>query len=543
MQSLMMDTPLTITEIMRFADTNYGHVEVVSVTQDQPLHRCRYADVFRRSRQLANALRALGLSPNDRVATLAWNDYRHLELYYAVSSAGYVLHTVNPRLYVEQITYILNHAADRVIFLDPMFVPLLEGLAEHLTAGPQLVVLTDRDHMPESSLKLLCYDELLAEQATTFDWPDLDERAASALCYTSGTTGNPKGVLYNHRSTVLHAYAAATPNVMAMGHNDSVLAVVPMFHANAWGTPYIAPMVGAKMVFPGPRMGDGETLQGLIEGEGVTIALGVPTVWLGLLNYLKQSGKTVPSLNRTVVGGAACPLSIMQDFEQQYGVYTHHAWGMTEMSPLGTFNTLLPGQNELPPAERDAVRASQGRAVFGVDMRIVDDDDNELPRDGEAFGALQVRGPWICSGYFQLEGDSDAHTGDGWFSTGDVATIDELGFMRITDRTKDVIKSGGEWISSIELENQAVAHPEVAEAAVIGVSHAKWSERPLLIVVKEPDANVSREDLLTWLEDKVAKWWIPDDVAFVDELPHTATGKIHKVTLREQFADYRFPTE
>ena len=543
MRSLMMDTPLTITEIMRFAQRNFGATEVISVTADDPHHRATFSEVFARAGQLANALSAMGLKHGDRVATLAWNDHRHLELYYAVSCAGYVLHTVNPRLYVEQITYIINHAEDRVVFLDPMFVPLVEGLFEGLEGRPKLVVMCGRASMPNSELPLLCYEELLADHPTAFDWPELDERAPSALCYTSGTTGNPKGVLFNHRSTVLHGYASCSPNAMGLGRRDTVLPVVPMFHANAWGTPYAAMMAGARLVFPGPKMGDGEALQGLIESERVTIALGVPTVWLGLLAYLRESGKTVPTLERTVVGGSACPLSIMEEFQDKYGVYTHHAWGMTEMSPLGTLNTLLSGMEELGREDLDRVRAKQGQAVFGVDMKIVDDDDKELPWDGEAFGALKVRGPWVCSDYFKLDGSSESHDADGWFATGDVATIDPLGYMQITDRTKDVIKSGGEWISSIELENLAVGHPAIAEAAVIGVAHKKWAERPLLIVVKEEGQKVGREDILTWLEGKVAKWWIPDDVAFVDELPHTATGKIHKVTLREQFEGYELPNQ
>jgi acyl-CoA synthetase (AMP-forming)/AMP-acid ligase II len=539
MRGLMMDTPLLITEIMRFAERNYPKVEVVSVTADTPRHRCTYGDIFRRARQLANALGKLGLKAGDRVATLAWNDYRHMELYYGVSCAGYVLHTINPRLFAEQLAYIVNHAEDQVICLDPMFVPLLEAIKDHLATVRHLIVLTDRSHVPDSKLDLLCYEDLLADEPDSFAWPEIDERAASSICYTSGTTGNPKGVVYSHRATVLHAYGACMPNAMGLSHSDAVLPVVPMFHVNAWGTPYAAPMAGAKLVLPGPKMGDGEALQALLEAEHVTVSLGVPTVWLALLGYLRESGKTVPALQRTIVGGSACPLAIMDEFQERHGVYTHHAWGMTEMSPLGTLNTLLPGMENLPKAERDKVRAKQGRAIFGVDMKIVDDEDRELPWDGKAFGNLKVRGWWIASDYYHPDEPAGAHDDKGWFSTGDVATIDPNGYMQITDRTKDVIKSGGEWISSIDLENEAVAHPAVAEAAVIGVAHKKWSERPLLLVVKAPDAQLSREDMLAWFKGKVASWWIPDDVVFVDELPHTATGKISKLELREQFGTYQ----
>ena len=539
MRGKMMTTPLTITEIMRFADRHHGRTEVVSVTADQPLHRCTFNDVFRRARQLANALSRLSIEPGERVASLAWNDYRHLELYYGVACAGRVLHTINPRLFAEQLVYIINHAEDRVLFFDIAFLPLIEALADKLPTVDAYVVLTPPENMPESTLSALhSYESLLEAEADEYEWPGLDENSANLLCYTSGTTGNPKGVLYSHRSTVLHAYACCMPDAMRLSQRDTVLPVVPMFHVNAWGTPYACAMTGAKMVMPGPRMADGETLQRLIEQEEVTIALGVPTVWLALLAYLRESGKTVPSLARTVIGGAACPPSVIQEFEEKHGVHTHHAWGMTEMSPLGTFNSPLRAVEDLSPAERDAVRLKQGRGLFGVDMKIVGDDGEELPWDGEAFGDLKVKGWWVCDGYFGEDGSSDAHDENGWFATGDVATIDPLGYMKITDRTKDLIKSGGEWISSIELENLAVAHPDVAEAAVIGISHEKWTERPLLIVVPEDGSSPDKQELIAWFKGKVADWWIPDDVALVDELPHTATGKISKVTLREQFADY-----
>jgi fatty-acyl-CoA synthase len=544
MHGLMMNTPLTITSIMRHVERNSPEGEIVSVTADQPLHRLTYRQAFARARKLANALSRLGIASSERVATLAWNDYRHFELYYAISCAGFVLHTINPRLFAEQIKYIVNHAEDRYIFTDVMFVPLLEKLAPQLPGVEGYVVMTDAAHMPQSTLpNLLCYETLLEAESEDFEWPELDENTASALCYTSGTTGNPKGVLYSHRATVLHTYASALPDVMNLRAGDVVLPVVPLFHANGWGTTYTVPMVGAKLVFPGPKLGDGETLHRLMESEGVTAALGVPTVWLALLQYLRDSGVTLTTLQRTIVGGSACPLAIMDEFREKHGVETHHAWGMTEMSPLGTFNSLLPGMETLDHQALQAVRAKQGRAVYGVEMKIVDDEDNELPWDGERFGTLKVRGPWIASDYYRTGEKGSALDSKGWFNTGDVATIDASGYMQITDRTKDVIKSGGEWISSIDLENAAVAHPGVLEAAVIGVAHAKWAERPLMIVVPGEGGNLDKETLLEFLAAHVAKWWLPDDIVFVDEIPHTATGKISKVGLRERFGDYRLPTD
>lgn len=537
MNGLMMDTPLLISSIMNHAERNHPNQEIVSLVANEGKHRYTYGEAFARSRKLANALAKLGLNDGDRVATLAWNDYRHFELYYAISSSGYVCHTINPRLFPEQLVYIINHAEDRWLFVDPAFIPMLEGISDQVSLEG-IVVLCKPENMPETSLpNVHCYETFIADESETYEWPNLDENAASALCYTSGTTGNPKGVMYSHRSTLLHAYASALADSLGVCRADSVLPVVPMFHVNAWGVVYSSPMVGAKLVFPGPSMGDGEALHGLIDSESVTIAMGVPTVWLALLNYLESSGKHVETLSRTVVGGSACPLSIIKAFDEKYDVYTHCAWGMTEMSPLGTANVPTPAQRALPEAELDKLRVKAGRAVFGVDMRIIDDNGNELPWDGVQFGALQVRGPWICSDYFKLDKVSDAHE-DGWFNTGDVATIDSDGNMQITDRIKDVIKSGGEWISSIDLENTAVGHPAVAEAAVIGVSHPKWTERPLLVVVKHEGEALSKEEMLAWFDGKVAKWWIPTDVEFVAELPHTATGKLQKMTLREQFKDY-----
>lgn len=535
----MMNLPLTITSILEFAEKVHGDAEIVSVTHDNPRHRYRYRDAFARCRQLANALQAAGVEQGDRVATLAWNDYRHFELYYAISCSGAVCHTINPRLFPEQIEYIVNHAADTLIFVDPMFVPLLAGLADKLSTVKQIIVLGDADAIADCGLAgVTDYESFIGAHSTDFDWPELDENAASALCYTSGTTGNPKGVLYSHRSTVLHSYGAALPDTMSMSARDVILPIVPMFHVNAWSIPYGAAMVGAKLVFPGSRMADGETLQRLMEEEAVTMSAGVPTVWLALLTYLRDSGLKIDSLERVVVGGAACPLSIMEEFSELHGVTTHHAWGMTETGPLGVFNTPRPGTEALPKDQQDAIRIKQGRPVFGVDVRIVNDDGEVQPWDGESTGEVRVKGNWICSGYYGVN-TPDSHDADGYFGTGDVASMDAQAFMKITDRTKDVIKSGGEWISSIDLENAAVGHAAVAEAAVIGVPHEKWTERPLLIVVPAQDQRPDPADILAFLDGKVAKWWIPEDVVFVESIPHTATGKISKKDLRVQFADYK----
>ncbi|NOX67826.1 MAG: long-chain-fatty-acid--CoA ligase [Gammaproteobacteria bacterium] len=542
MHGLMMDSPLLISAIVRHAERNFPDREIVSVTADNPLHRYQFSDCIQRIHQLANALDKLGLAHGDRVATLAWNDYRHVEAYYGIGGAGYVCHTVNPRLFPEQIVFIINHAEDKWILTDPMFVPLLEKIADQTPNVEGYVVLTSEDQMPDTRLKnAISYEALIKDESDTYEWPELDERSAVALCYTSGTTGDPKGVLYSQRSTVLHALAGIAPDVMCLSTRDCVLPVVPLFHVNAWGIPYAALMVGTKLVLPGPKMGDGETLYALMEAEGVTLALGVPTVWLALLQYMESHGKRLDGLQRTIIGGAAVPESMIREFRDKHDVVVQQGWGMTETSPLGTVNSLKAGMENLSPDETIAVRTKAGRGIFGVEMRIVDDDQNELPWDGVAFGALQVCGPWVCSDYYKLEGAAGTHTDDGWFDTGDVAKIDPEGFMQITDRTKDVIKSGGEWISSIEIENVAVGHPSVAEAAVIGVAHPKWTERPLLIVIKAEGADLTKEEMLKWFDGKIAKWWYPDDVLFVDEIPHTATGKIQKVKLRQQLADYKLP--
>ena len=542
MHGLMMDTPLLISSIAEHAANFHGDREIVSVTMDNPRHRYTVRDSVQRARQLAGALDKLGLERGDRIATIAWNDYRHLEIYYGVSGAGYVCHTINPRLFPEQLVFIINHAEDRYICTDLMFVPLLEKLLPQIPNVEGFVIMTDAAHMPETSLpNAVCYETMIEAESTDYDWPQFDERTASALCYTSGTTGDPKGVLYDHRSTVLHAYAAVAPDVMNLSSSDVVLPVVPLFHVNAWGIPYSTFMTGAKLVFPGPKMGDGEALYGLLEAEGVTVALGVPTVWLALLQYCEQAGKVLESLERTVVGGAAVPRSMIEQFKKVHDVQLIQGWGMTEMSPLGTANTPKAGQESLTEDERFDLATKAGRGIYGCELRIVDDEGRALPWDGVAYGALQVRGPWICSDYYKLEGAAGTHTEDGWFDTGDVATIDPQGYLAITDRTKDVIKSGGEWISSIELENAAMGHPAVAEAAVIGVAHPKWTERPLLVVVPADGQQIDKQELLDFFKGKVADWWIPNDVAFVDELPHTATGKIKKIELRRQFADYALP--
>jgi acyl-CoA synthetase (AMP-forming)/AMP-acid ligase II len=538
-----MDMPLTITSIMRHAQTNHPNTEIVSVTADNPRHRYTYADAFRRSRQLANVLSEYGIKSGDRVATLAWNDYRHFELYYAISGMGAIIHTVNPRLFPEQISYIINHAEDRLIFVDPILLPAVEALKDEIKSVEAFVILTDDSNMPETSLaNVHSYESFIGEAPEEFEWPELDERSASSLCYTSGTTGNPKGVLSSHRANVIHSYASITPDVFNFSVGDVAMPVVPMFHVNAWGIPYATPMVGVKLVFPGAKMGDGATLQALIEEEGVTFSAGVPTVWLALLNYLKESGKKIESLNRVIIGGSACPEMVMKELLDKHGVYVNHAWGMTETGPLGTVNTLKAGMDKLPEDELNRIKLKQGRALFGIEMKIVDDDNKELERDGESTGVLMVRGPWVSSGYFKMEeGESEVHGADGWFATGDVASIDPEGYMQITDRSKDVIKSGGEWISSIDLENIAVGHAKVGEAAVIGVYHPKWSERPLLIVVKQAGEELEKGEILEWLKGKVAKWWLPDDVVFVEEIPYTATGKILKMALRKQFEDYKLP--
>ena len=536
MRGLMMEMPLLVTDLLRHADRHHGDTEIVSRRIEGDLHRYTYHDAHVRARRLANALARLGVKQGDRVASLAWNTYRHFELYYAVAGSGAVMHTVNPRLFPDQIAWILNDAEDAVLFLDLTFVPLVQKLRPACTSLRTFVLMTDRAHMPAEAADMLCYEELVEAQSDDFAWPTFDENTACGLCYTSGTTGNPKGALYTHRSNVLHAYASCLPDAMALSARDCVLPVVPMFHANAWGFPFTAPLVGAKMVFPGCAL-DGKSLCSLFEDERVTFSAGVPTVWAGLLQYQKETGKRLTTLKRMIVGGAAVPPAMMRAFED-LGIELTHAWGMTEMSPLGCVSKLKEKHAALPLDSQREIREKQGHVVYGVDWKIVDGAGNELPWDGKAFGDLHVRGPWVVASYFN--GDASPLV-DGWFPTGDVATIDPDGYLRITDRSKDVVKSGGEWISSIALENIAVAHPAIFEAAVIACRHPKWDERPLLVAVKKPGASVTREELLAFYEGKVAKWWIPDDVVFVAELPHTATGKLLKTALRERYRDHPLP--
>ncbi|MFT5591279.1 MAG: acyl-CoA synthetase (AMP-forming)/AMP-acid ligase II [Bradyrhizobium sp.] len=537
----MMDQPLLISSIIEHADRHFGDNEIVSRRVEGDIHRYTYRDCHTRSRQLANALATLGVTIGDRVATLAWNGYRHLEAYYGVSGSGAVLHTINPRLHPEQIAYITNHAEDQYLMFDMTFLPLVEAFAAHCKTVKGFIALCDRDHMPATSKipNLLCYEELLDAASPDYTWPLFDENSASSLCYTSGTTGNPKGALYSHRSTVLHSYASTMPDSLNVSARDAVLPVVPMFHVNAWGLPYSVLLTGAKMVFPGPAL-DGKSLYELFEQEQVTFSAGVPTVWFGLLNYMADNDLSFSSFKRTVIGGSACPPAMMKTLRHKYDIEVIHAWGMTEMSPLGTSCTLQAKHNNLSEDARQALLEKQGHAIFGVDIKIVDDAGLELPWDGKTYGNLLVKGPWIISSYYKQEEASVLE--DGWFPTGDVATIDADGYMQITDRSKDVIKSGGEWIGTIDLENIAMAHPAVLQAACIGVFHPKWDERPLLIVVKRANAEVTREELLAFYDGKIAKWWTPDDVTFVDALPIGATGKFLKNKMREQFKEYKLPT-
>jgi fatty-acyl-CoA synthase len=537
----MMSMPLAISSLIRHADRHHGDAQIVSRRVEGDIHRYTYRDLHRRARQMANALESLGVQMGDRVATLAWNGYRHMELYFAVSGAGAVLHTINPRLHPEQIAWIANHAEDKVLCFDITFLPIIEAIAPHCRTIRKYVAMIDKDKMPaQSKVELVCYEDLINANSDRYEWPEFDENQASSLCYTSGTTGNPKGVLYSHRSTILHTFAAAMPDALNMSARDAILPVVPLFHVNAWGLPYVAAMTGAKVVFPGAAL-DGKSLFELFENEKVTVSAGVPTVWQGLLAYVEANNLKFSTMRRTVIGGSACPPAMLRMFQDKYGVQVLHAWGMTEMSPLGTACTLKEKHRELSPEERLKVQYKQGRVIFGVDMKIVGDDGGDLPWDGKAFGDLLVRGPWVVREYFKGDGGNPL-TADGWFPTGDVSTIDPDGYMQITDRSKDVIKSGGEWISSIDIENVAVSHPAIAMAACISARHPKWDERPLLVVVKKPNAEVTREQMLAFYEGKIAKWQVPDDVVFVESIPLGATGKMLKNRLREQFKDYKLPS-
>ena len=540
----MMAMPLSISSLIRHAARHAGDTEIVTKRVEGDLHRYNWREAELRSRKLAQALARLGCRSGDRVATLAWNTYRHLEIYYGTSGSQLVCHTINPRLFPEQIAWIANDAQDLVLCFDLTFLPLVEKLHVAMPSIRHYILMSDRAHMPAQTTipNLLCYEELVDAEDGRYAWPDFDELSASSICYTSGTTGNPKGAVYSHRSTVLHAYASALPDAMDCGSRDVILPIVPMFHANAWGLAYSCAMIGAKVVMPGPHL-DGKSLYELFESEGVTFSGGVPTVWLGLLNYLKANGLKFSTFKRTVIGGSACPPAMMKSLKEDYGVEVIHAWGMTEMSPLGTLAKLTARQLQLPPEQQQHLLEKQGKAVYGVDMAVVDDEGREQPWDGASSGNLLVRGHWVVDGYYGHK-DSPLTTVNGepgWFPTGDVGTIDADGFLQITDRSKDVIKSGGEWISSIDLENIAMAHPDVFEAAVIACPHPKWDERPLLVVVRRPGVELTREQILGFFEGRIAHWQIPDDVVFTDEIPHTATGKIQKLRLREQFKGHRLP--
>ena len=540
MLGLMQNQPLMISSLIEHANRHHQDVEIVSRRVEGDIHRTTYGAIARRSRQLAHALDALKLAFGDRVATLAWNGYRHLELYFGVSGTGRVLHTLNPRLHPDQIAWIANHAKDQVLCFDMTFLPIIKAIQGKATTIRHFIALCDADQLPADTgiAGLTSYEAWIAPHPDTYAWPEFDENSASSMCYTSGTTGNPKAALYSHRSTILHASAGSLPDALNLSARDSVLPVVPMFHVNAWGLPYACAMTGAKMVFPGPAM-DGKSIFELIEAEKVTFAAGVPTVWQMMLGHMQAGKLRFSTLKRTVIGGSACPPAMITAFNDDYGVEVLHAWGMTEMSPLGTVCTLKNKHLDLPAADKMKVRLKQGRGLYGVDMKIVDPQGQELPWDGKTFGDLLVKGPWIIRDYYQAEGPSPLV--DGWFPTGDVATIDADGYMQITDRSKDVIKSGGEWISSIDVENIAVAHPGVAMAACIGVKHPKWDERPIIAVVRKPGTAVSREDLLAFYDGKIAKWQIPDDVVFVDAIPLGGTGKMQKTRLRDMLRDYVLP--
>lgn len=542
MLGLMQEWPLLCHKLIDGAAIQHGRREIVSRSLEGPIVRTTYAELRQRALKVAQCLERDGYGLGDRIATLAWNTARHLEAWYGIMGVGAIYHTLNPRLFPDQIVWIMNHAEDKAVFVDLTFLPLVEKIAGQVKSLDRVIVLTDRAHMPQTALpNAVPYEEWLAEADGDFRWKTFEEGTAAGMCYTSGTTGEPKGVLYSHRSNVLHAMIAAMPDAMGLSSRDVVLPVVPMFHANAWGLGQSGPMVGAKMVMPGGKM-DGASIYELLDTEKVTFSAAVPTVWLMLLQYLEETGRKLPYLNKVVIGGSACPRMITKKFQDGYGVEVVHAWGMTEMSPLGSLCTLKPEYAGLEGDARLDVQQTQGYAPFGVEMKVTDDDGNEHPWDGRTFGRLKVRGPAVARAYYGGAG-AEQFDEEGWFDTGDVAHIDPNGYMRITDRAKDVIKSGGEWISTIELENLAVGHPDVAEAAVIGAAHSKWGERPLLVVVRKPGRQPSRDDILAFMDGKVAKWWMPDDVIFVAEIPHTATGKIQKTALRRQFRDHRLPTD
>jgi fatty-acyl-CoA synthase len=530
---LMMERPLLISSVIEHGAAQFGDVEVVSRETHGPLFRYTYAQCAARSRKLANALQGLGLEAGNAVGSIAWNNHRHLEAYFAVSGSGMVMHTCNPRLQPQQLIYIINHAEDAVMLFDATFAPLVKGIAAHCPQVKAWVCLSDAANMAavEGVDNVLCYEDLIGPHSEQFDWPEFDERTAAALCYTSGTTGNPKGALYSHRSIVLNALSGCLPGVLSLSPSDTVLPVVPMFHINAWCIPYAAPIGGSRLVLPGPRL-DGASLYELMETERVTVSAGVPTIWLGLMQHVEQHGLRFSSMKRTAVGGSAMPASLIAKFADDYGVEVRHGWGMTETTAATTMSCLTPRDRELSPAQQHASIARQGKSVFGAEIKVVDEAGATLPRDGVSQGELMVRGQWIVTGYYKGERSPLV---DGWFPTGDIATIDAHGVMQIRDRAKDVIKTGGEWISSIDLESAAMGHPAVAMAAVIGVKHPKWDERPLLFIVRKPGKAVERDDILAFLAERVAKWWVPDDVIFVESLPVGGTGKVQKGDLRKQY--------
>ncbi len=537
----MQDVPLLVSSLIEYAEKFHSEQEIVTRTLQGPIHRYTYADAGRRSRQLAKALIALGVQPGDRVGTLAWNTYRHFEAWYGITGIGAVTHTLNPRLFAEQLAYIIHHAENRFVILDPTFTGMIEGIIDQIPTVEGFIILADRADMPATSLpNVICYEELIAAQDADYQWPQLDERAAAAMCYTSGTTGNPKGVLYSNRSCVLHALSAALPDVMGCGSRTTIMPVVPLFHANGWGIAHFAPMTGAKMVLPGKEM-DGASIYQLLTEETVNLSAAVPTVWLMLLRHLQENDLDLPHLERVVIGGSAAPRSMIEAFEAKYGVTVGHIWGMTEINPIGSMGTPKASMAGMDYQDQLDLKMKQGRGMWGVDLKITDDEGNRLPWDGETAGHLMVRGPWVVSEYYKGEGGRILDD-EGFFDTGDIANIDSYGYVQLTDRAKDVIKSGGEWISSIDLENTAVGHPEIAEAAVIGIYHPKWDERPLLVCVRAKGATIGKDAILEYMTDKIAKWWMPDDVVFVEELPHTATGKLLKIKLREQFQGYKLPT-
>ncbi len=541
MLGLMQDWPLLLHRIIDHAATFHGQRKVITRSVEGPIVETNYAEIRARALKVAQRLDKQGIKLGDRVATLAWNTWRHLECWYGILGIGAIYHTVNPRLFPEQIVWIVNHAGDRMMIADLTFVPLLEKIADKLPTIERYIILTDGAHMPKTTLKnAVAYEDWIAEVDGDFEWRAFDENTAAGMCYTSGTTGNPKGVLYSHRSNVLHAFMASLPDSKNISSSDVVLPVVPLFHANGWSLSFSTPMTGATLIMPGPKM-DGPSIYELLNTYKVTFTAGVPTVWLMLLQEMEKTGGKLPHLKRVVIGGSAAPRAMTKTFQDVYGVEVVHAWGMTEMSPLGSLCTMKPEYAGLTGEARLDVQMKQGHPPFGVEMKITDDAGKALPWDGKTFGRLKVRGPAVAKAYYKGEG-GEVFEADGWFDTGDVATIDRYGYMQITDRAKDVIKSGGEWISTIDLENLAVGHPKVAEAAAIGVAHPKWDERPLLVIVLKKGETATKDDILGFMQGKIAKWWLPDDVVFVDEIPHTATGKIQKITLRQQFKDYRLPS-